>query len=201
MSDVSEPIGRVTRCSTQAFSGAVRTSSLGLPAFGACCQAEAEDGRVQVIGVIHDIRIEDDPLARQMATLDDLPAEQLADAQRNRQAPVEFSAITLGYLEAGHFISSLPPQPPFTLAPVYLMEQDALLKFSRDLSFTRQILNAEGVPGNELLAAMLKHMAAAYPAGERERFLLQAGRTIARFLAGDLPRLETILHTLQPGLS
>lgn len=199
MSEMSEPLGRVTRCSTQSFSGAVRASSLGAPAFGACCQAEAEGGRVQVIGVIYDIRIEDDPFARQMAALDDLPAEQLADAQRNRQAPVEFSALTIGYKEAGHYYSGLPPQPPFTLAPVYLMEQDALLDFSRDLSFTRQILNAEGVPGNDLAAAVLKRMADAYPADERERFLLQAGRTIARFLAGDLPRLETILHTLQPG--
>lgn len=201
MADVSEPIGRVTRCSTQAFSGAVRTSSLGLPVFGACCQAEAEGGRVQVIGVIHDILIEDDPLARQMAALDDLPAEQLADAQRNRQAPVEFSALTIGYLEEGRFHGGLPAQPPFTLAPVFLLETEKLLQFSRDLSFARQILNAEGIPGNELLAAILKQMAAAHPAGEQERFLLQAGRMIARYLAGDLPRLETILHTLQPRLS
>jgi hypothetical protein len=75
-----------------------------------------------------------------------------------------------------------------------------LLQISRDLSFTRQILNAEGVPGNELLAAVLKQMAAAYPAEDGKRFLLQAGRTVARFLAGDLLRLETILQILQTGL-
>ncbi len=190
-------MGRVTRCSTLMFSGAVRTSSLGMPAFGACVKAAAENGQVQVIGVLYDIRIEDDPLARQMATLEDLPAEQLADAQRNRQAPVEFSALTLGWIQGDRFHSSLPPQPPFTLAPVYLLEPAELRRISHDLSFTRQLLFVEGIPGDELLAALLKDMKDAHPAGDRERFLLQAGRTIARTLSGDLPRLETILDRLR----
>lgn len=195
----SEPIGRVTRCSTLMFSGAVRTSSLGMPAFGVCVKAAAENGQVHVIGVMVDIRIEDDPLARQMATLEDLPAEQLADAQRNRQAPVEFSALTLGWIQGERFHSNIPPQPPFTLAPVYLLEPAEILQISHDLSFTRQLLFVEGIPGDELVAALIKHMADAHPAGDRERFLLRAGRTIARTLSGDLPRLETILHMLQRG--
>ena len=94
MPDPTHPIGRITRCSTESFTGAVRPSALALPAFGAFCQAQDQSDQVQVIGVIYDIRIEDDPLARQMAALEELPAEQLADAQQNRQAPIEFSALT-----------------------------------------------------------------------------------------------------------
>ena len=170
-----EPIGRVTRCSTLMFSGAVRTSSLGRPAFGVCVKAAAENGQVQVIGAMVDIRIEDDPLARQMATLEDLPAEQLADAQRNRQAPVEFSALTLGWIQGERFHSSIPPQPPFTLAPVYLLEPAEMLQLSHDLSFMHQLLFAEGVPGDELVAALIKHMADAHPTGERELPVVLSG--------------------------
>lgn len=197
MPDPTGPIGRITRCSTQSFTGAVRPSALDLPAFGAFCQAQDQSGQVQVIGVIYDIRIEDDPLARQMAALEDLPSEQLADAQQNRQAPIEFSALTVGYRRAKGYSYSLPPQPPLTLAPVSLLEGEDLLQFSEKASFARLILASLNVPAEQLLAAALRSAVQARPEGERDRYLMLSGRSIARLLAGDLARLEQVLGALR----
>jgi hypothetical protein len=197
MSEPSGPIGRITRCSTQAFTGAVRPSALALPAFGAFCHAQDPSGEVRVIGVIYDIRIEDDPLARQMAALEDLPAEQLADAQQNRQAPIEFSALTVGFSQGEQYSFGLPPQPPLTLAPVHLLQGQALLQFTEQAGFARLILSSPNVPAEQLLAAALRVAVQARAEGERQRYLLAAGRSIARLLAGELPRLEQVLGALR----
>jgi len=191
-----EPFGRITRCSTQVFSGAIRPSAVEQPVFGAFCGAPDTGGELLVIGVIYDIRIEDDPLARQMAALEDLPAEQLADAQHNRQAPIEFSALTVGYRHAAGSVAGLPPRPPLTLAPVSLLEPPDLLEFSARFDFARLILASPNLPAEQLLAAALRTALAARPESERERYRLQAGRAIARLLAGDLPRLEQVLGAL-----
>jgi len=58
------PIGRVTRCSTRGFVGAVRLPEPQWPVFGTFCRAEAQQGQSQVIGLIYDLSIEDDELAR-----------------------------------------------------------------------------------------------------------------------------------------
>ncbi|MFN2149267.1 MAG: hypothetical protein ACK2T2_12830 [Anaerolineales bacterium] len=197
MPETTGPIGRITRCSTQLFSGAVHPSALSRPAFGAFCQAEDTAGEIKVIGVIYDLRIEDDPLARQMAALEDLPAEQLADAQKNRQAPVEFSALTVGYEQGDRIIYALPPRPPLTLSPVFLLSGQDLLRFTGEASFARLILASPNLPSEQLLAAALRSAIAARPEGDRDRYQLLAGRTVARLLAGDLPRLENVLGALR----
>ncbi|MEJ2012939.1 MAG: hypothetical protein P8X64_12050 [Anaerolineales bacterium] len=198
MPEAENPIGRVTRCSTQEFTGAVRPSALGLPRFGVFCQAQDSSGDLDIIGVIHNIRVEDDPLARQMAALEELPAEQLADAQQNRQAPVEFNALTVGYRQAGSSLHGLPPQPPLTLAPVRLLSEQELIQFTERVDFARLILARTDIPAEQLLAAALRIAAQAREQERRERYLLQAGRSIARLLAGDLPRLEAVLGALRP---
>ena len=197
MPDPCGPIGRITRCSTQAFSGAVHPSALARPAFGSFCQAPDSAGEIQILGVIYDLSVEDDPLARQMAALEDLPSEQLADAQKNRQAPVEFSALTVGYRQDDEFAYGLPPRPPLTLAPVTLLSGQDLLRFTEGADFARPILTSPNIPSEQLLAAAVRCAVAARPESERERYLLLAGRAIARLLADDLPRLESVLGALR----
>ncbi|MCK5053871.1 MAG: hypothetical protein KAR65_06315, partial [Anaerolineales bacterium] len=59
------------------------------------------------------------------------------------------------------------------------------------------ILNAPQLPVDELLATALRLSAQERLEEERERFLLQAGREVARLLAQDLTRLENILRGLR----
>ena len=191
-------IGRVTRCSTRGFVGAMRLPEPDLPVFGSFCKAEAQHGQSQVVGLIYDISIEDDELARQLATAEDLPPEQLADSQKNRQVPVEYSALAVGYLDGAEFVQRIPPQPPLTLAPIRALSQDEVRLFTTRLDFIPLIFSAPNLPADDLLAAALQHAAAIRPEHERRPFLLDAAQACARLLSFDLARLETLLQNLQP---
>lgn len=198
MADIKGLIGRVTRCSTLGFVGAVRLPEPDLPAFGSFCQAEAQQGRSQVIGLIYDIRTDDDAFARQVATAEGLTPEQLQDTQANRQVPVEFSALAVGYRNGDEFRYTLPPQPPATLSEIHPLAARDVQRFTDRLDFLPLILSASEVPVDELLAAALRQAAAIRPEGERRRFLVQAGRECARLLGHDLTRLENVIHSLRP---
>jgi len=182
-------IGRVTRCSTRGFVGAMQISENALPVFGSLCQAEAQGGRSYVVGLVYDISITDDQFARQLAAVEEVPQEQIADGQINRHVPVEFSALAVGFHDDGGFHQALPPQPPLTLASVFSMVPKDSVDFTSQLHFLH--------PVDELLTTALRLSAQARPEEEREQFLLQAGREVARLLAQDLTRLENILRGLR----
>ncbi len=194
----NEPlIGRVTRCSTRGFVGAVRLPEPEMPTFGTFCRTEAQQGKSRVIGLIYDISIEDDEFARQLASAEAPPVEQLADHQANRQVPVEYSALAVGYHDDDGFHYNLPPQPPLTLAPVHPLGAEEIAEFTERLDFLALILSALQVPVDELLIAALRNAASLRSGEDRENFLHQAGRTCARLLADDLTRLERVLLGLQ----
>lgn len=196
MSVSASSIGRVTRCSTRGFVGALRLPEPELPAFGSFCQAEAQQGQSRVVGLIYDISIEDDELARQMAASDRISPEQLADSQVNRQVPVEYSALAVGYLNGAGVHQSLPPQPPLTLAAVYTLTADELLQFTEHLDFLPLILSAPNLPTDDLLAAAVRTAAEARPDHERRAYRLQAAQECARLLARDLTRLDNLLRLM-----
>jgi hypothetical protein len=197
MSATQQAIGRVTRCSSRGFVGAVRLPEPDLPAFGGFCSAETQHGQTRVIGLIYDMSIEDDELARQMAAAEDLSAEQLADAQTNRQVPLEFSALTIGYARGETFYYSLPPQPPLTLAPIYPMAEAEVHNFTQRFDFLPLIFGADRLPVDDLVSAALRQAALTYPENQRQPYLIQAGRECARFIAADLNRLENLIRSLQ----
>ena len=196
MEEVHAMIGRVTRCSIRGFVGAVRLPEPDLPSFGAFCKAEAQQGHSQVIGLIYDISIEDDEFARQMATAESLSPEQFSDHQYNRQVPVEFSALAIGYQRDDQFHYNLPPQPPLTLAPIRALAPAERMAFTQRLDFIPLILSAPNLPVDDLLTAALRQAAQDRSGGERRRFLLQAGRECARLLDRDLSRLHVVVRGL-----
>ncbi|MCK4692159.1 MAG: hypothetical protein KAT23_00925 [Anaerolineales bacterium] len=196
MEEVHAMIGRVTRCSIRGFVGAVRLPEPDLPSFGAFCKAEAQQGHSQVIGLIYDISIEDDEFARQMATAESLSPEQFSDHQYNRQVPVEFSALAIGYQRDDQFHYNLPPQPPLTLAPIRALTPAERMAFTQRLDFIPLILSAPNLPVDDLLTAALRQAAQDRSGGECRRFLLQAGRECARLLDRDLSRLHVVVRGL-----
>lgn len=193
--EVGVVIGRVTRCSTRGFSGAYSLESNSTPSFGAFCAAPYP-GEGFVIGVVYDINIEDDPLARQLASLGDAPLEQILDSQNNRQIPVEFSVLNLGYQDKQGTYQRLPPRPPMTLEPIHLLPVLELIEFTDNLSFLSTITLNPTLPVDDLLIACILEAIHVRPETERKRYLVEAGRMLARILAGDLHRLEQILSKL-----
>ena len=189
-------IGRVTRCSIQGFAGGIRLTQPDMPAFGALCKAAAQQGASDVIGLIYDISIEDDELARQLAAAEMPPAELRADQQFVRPIPIEIRALTIGYAAEGRFEQRLPPQPPMTLAEIYPLAPDEIQKFTDRLDFLPLVLAAPQLPVDHLLAACLRLAALARPESARRPFLINAGRACARLLAGDLARLNQLVQNL-----
>jgi hypothetical protein len=190
-------IGRVTRSSTRGFVGAIRLPEPEIPSFGAFVRAEAQRGRSAVIGLIYDILVEDDAFTRQVATSEGLTPEQLADGQFNRQVPLEYSVLAVGYMLDDGFHYSLPPQPPMTMATIHALGPAETRRFSERPDWIPLVLAAPEIPADDLLAASLRLAAEARPEAERGEFLLTAGRECARLLSNDLARLHNLLRILQ----
>jgi hypothetical protein len=190
-------IGRVTRCSTRGFVGALRAPEPELPIFGGFCKAGAQQGKSYVIGIIYNISIEDDELTRQMATLEDPIQEELADQQVLRQIPVEYSVLSIGYQSNDQYIYSLPPQPPLALATIQMMTSEEILNFTNRLDFIPLILSADNLPADELLAASLRNAASVRHGPNQMTYLIEAGRYCARLLSNDLNRLDNVLRNLK----
>jgi hypothetical protein len=198
MTSDDKAIGRVTRCSTRGFVGAVRLPEPEWPVFGTFCRAEAQQGHSQVIGLIYDLSIEDDELARQLAATESLSPEQLADSQVNRQVPVEYHVLSVGYRTSERFVQSLPPQPPLTLAPIHRLSETDVRMFTAQIDFLKLVIAVQEIPVDDLLAAALQTAAAARPESERHAYLVEAAAECARLVGRDLTRLESLVRSLRP---
>ncbi len=196
MTTGAKVIGRVTRCSTRGFVGAVRLPEPEVPAFGTFCRVEAQHGHAHVVGLIYDISIEDDEFARQLAVADSPSPEEVADHQENRLL-VEYSALAVGYQTEGRFHYSLPPQPPLTLASIEATSEEEVRAFTERLDFLPLILSAQQVPVDDLVVAALRTAAAVRPPSQRRAYLVEAGRALSRLLSRDLARLEMVLRGLE----
>ncbi|MFN7209928.1 MAG: hypothetical protein ACK4P1_05985 [Aggregatilineales bacterium] len=191
-------IGRVLRASTTGFECGTRSTDLDEPRFGAFVQARRRNDPTVIIGLIYAIRIDDDPLVRQLIMANNINVATVRDQRENRMVPVEISVITVGCMEGDTPIYALPPRPPLSLDPVYLCDAEMLYTFTQRFDFFRLVLQAAQVPSEELLAAALRIAAAVRPPSEQTDYLIRAGQRLAQLLSGDLPRLHHLLRLIRP---
>lgn len=194
-------VGRVLRASTTGFDCGTRGSKIDeLHTFGAFVKVPISDGELAyAVGLIYAIRIDDDPLARELVMASYVDNNALLDQRENRMVPVEIGVINIGYMDNGVIVHSLPPRPPMSLSEVDLCEPEEVYAFTRRMDFFRLVLNAKEVPSDELMAAALRYAAWAYPeGGERYDFLVRSGRRLAGLLSHDLKRLAHILELIKP---
>jgi hypothetical protein len=190
-------VGRIIRSSTTRFAVGCQVLRPQVPVFGALVKVSAL-GDGEVYGLIHDVRMEDDPFVRQMAAAHgDLRPEYVEDMRRNRQVPIEVSVLVVGYSDGGAFRHRLPPQPPLSLDVLHTCVADELLAFTAQFDYFRLVLETQDLPSDELLAANLRYAAEARGPGGRD-FLVDAGRELARLLAYDLQRLDSLLRRIRP---
>lgn len=187
-------VGRIIRSSTTRFAVGCQVLRPQVPVFGALVKVRVLDD--QVYGLIHDVRMEDDPFVRQMAAADGLPPEYVEDQRRNRQVPIEVGVLVVGYRRGDSVHHRLPPQPPLSLDVIHTCDDGDLVEFTGRFDYFRLVLDNRDVPADELLAANLRYAAEARDSGGRE-FLVEAGRELARLLAVDLPRLDAILRRIR----
>ena len=195
---MSETIGRLLRSSTAGYVFGCSVPEPEVPLFGAFVKAPAQRGQTEVIGLIYDITIEDDPFVRQMVATPDLPEAYVEDQRVNRQVPIEVSVLAVGYRDGGGFQQALPPQPPITLDRISQCSPAEVVEFTSRFDFLRLILDSPDAPADELIAVSLRHAADLRPPEDRTFFLREAGKELARLLNRDLARLENLLRRIRP---
>jgi hypothetical protein len=190
------PVGRIIRSSTTRFAVGCQVLRPQVPAFGSLVKVPAV-GCDQIFGLIHDVRMEDDPFVRQMAVTDGVPAEYIEDQRHNRQVPIEVGVLVVGYQQDSEIVHRLPPQPPLSLDVIHTCAAGELVAFTEQFDYFRLVLDCRDLPADELLAANLRYGAEARgDAGNG--FLVNAGRELSRLLAMDLYRLDAILRRIRP---
>ncbi len=197
MTDAMIPVGRVLNASARGFTVGCRVMQPDIPAFGSFVRADARAPDDTIYGLIYDVAVQDDLFARRVI-LAELEEETISDLRENRLVPIEVSVLAVGYREGERIVHHIPPQPPVTMDHLYPCALDEVVAFTRQFDYFRLLLDAPGVPADELLAASLLAAAAARPAHERESFLVEAGRELARLLAADLLRLDGLLRRIRP---
>ncbi len=190
-------IGRLLRAGTTGCVVGCRVQMLAAPAFGGMVRIPLEDG-VQVYGLIHDIRIDDDGLVRQLVTAPEVSQEVILDNRQNRNVPLEISVIFIGYEKGGLVSHLLPPRPPLSLDAIYICDDAEIARFSGAgrFGYFRHVLRAPDLPVGELLAAHLQQAALAHAQIGRQDWLRAATQELIVLLRDDYPTLMTVLSTV-----
>ncbi|HYO87738.1 MAG TPA: hypothetical protein VER79_03770 [Candidatus Limnocylindrales bacterium] len=193
-------VGRVLRASTTGFDCGARSSGLnGAHAFGSFVKAPiSEDGALCAVGLIYGIRIDDDPLARELVMASAVNDYTLFDQRENRMAPVEICVLAVGYFLNGYGVHALPPRPPMSMAEVVSCSPDEVLQFTGRSEFFRHVLNAREAPCDSLLAACIRSASLARADHLQYDYLVDCGRACATLLCADLQRLSGVLALLDP---
>jgi hypothetical protein len=188
-------IGRLLRSSTSGFVAGCRIDQLELPSFGALVRAPLADD-YEVFGLVHDIRISDDGLVRQIVTAENVAPEVVSDNRERRVIPVELAVLALGYRQHGVVHHALPPRPPVSLDLVYLCDETAVREFAAPgrYAYLRLLLATPDLPLPQLLAAHIEQLSgaqtdpAAWKAGAVRELILQ--------LRDDYSALASVLDAL-----
>ena len=197
-------IGEVIESTTTSFTAGAY-ELLQAPPFGALVRAQARAEGMAVYGLVYEIRTgSKEPGGRALVRGRTYSGRELYDAEIYHEHPdlaevlqTEFTAITVGFVEAGRVRQYLPPQPPPVHYSVYECGDDELIGFTEGTDFFRTLLFAYQIPSDELLSAVIRAAARARGADERAD-LVHAGREAASLLKDDYDRLTAILRRIRP---
>ena len=193
----SIPIGRMLRSDTAGFTFGCNLPEPDVPLFGDFVKAPAQQGKIDIIGVIYNIFIEDDLLVKQLITVPQLPETYIQDQRNNRQIPIEVSVLSIGYVYNDTITYSLPPQPPVTLDYINTCAKNDIVQFTKSTDYLTLILNSNEPSIDELIITTLRRAAEARSIEEQGLFLFECGKKLARLLSHDPYKLDSILRRLK----
>ncbi len=189
-------IGRLLRAATTGYVAGCRVNQLNAPSLGALTRVPLGDS-YQIFGIIHDIRIDDDGLVRQLVTAENVTEEVMRDNRERRIVPVEMSALAVGYEQDGRVFHLLPPRPPLSLDAIYLCDEEEIARFTERFGYFRHILNAKDIPIGEVIAA---HLMQAQSAHTDKTWMDKAIHEIITLLRDDYVALMSVLSALSDAI-
>jgi hypothetical protein len=194
-------IGNVLRSELRSFVVASRIPAPEVPTFGAFVRAPIQQGTAKLIGLVYDIRLQDDPFLRNLAATV-VPGnpeydEIIRDQRENRAVPVEISVAAVGYRygATGGYTYGYPPQPPMVLHQIEVCSASEVREITSTPDFMRVLLDNPDLPADELIPTVLLQTAPEHR-DDRQDYLLKAGRYLARHLARDPARLDKVLRRI-----
>ena len=190
------PIGHVLRSSTTGFVVGCKIMKDDTPQFGEFVKVAVTE-QTNIIGVIYDVTVRDDPAVRQLILSGTLAEEVILDQRENRLVPIEISVLIVGFQRGEQFAQALPPQPPISLEALHLCTTAEIVAFTEQLDFLRLIFSAPNIPADDLAVACLTRAAELRAPEIRRQYLVGAGKHIARLLFDDMLRLDSILQQLK----
>jgi hypothetical protein len=186
----------VLRANVAGFTAGCRFLPAHTPRFGDLIKIQQAE--LCLFGLLVDVRAQDDLAVRQLILVDKLEPEVVLDQRENRLTPLEIDVVTVGYRRGGgRIVYGLAPQPPLSLDALTVADDADLRAFTVRLDYLSLLLETRNISADELLLAHLSRAAAARATEVRYRFLVEAGRELARLLTHDLRRLETLLCRLR----
>lgn len=192
-------IGRLLRAGTGACVVGCRVSQASAPVFGSLVRIPFAGEKYQIFGLIYDIHIDDDGLVRQLVTADRVEPAVLADNRLNRNVPVEFSVLHVGYQQDGRISHLLPPRPPLSLDAIFACDEAETAGFTSAgrFGYFRHVLRAAAdLPVGELLAAHVLQAQAAQAAAGNPGWRDRAVQELITLLRDDYPTLMSVLGAL-----
>lgn len=189
-------IGRVLRANTRMFVFGCKVPRSEVPIFGSFVKTKIQYKDATVFGLICNIEIQDDGMTKLLSVSEEATDEDI-EWQRQRRVPVEASVLCVGFQEnTGEIRQTLSAQPPITLDDVFNCDDDEVMQFTRKLDFFRLVLDARDTPCDELLAASIRLSRDVRVVSQRETFIRDCGRELARLLSNDGARLESVLRRM-----
>lgn len=191
-------IGEVIEASTTEFIAQCYDLH-GAPPLGSLLRTS--EGKTEIFAVTCHVRTGSiDPGRRPVARgFDDEDEEEIY--RRHPELPqllrTELRALVIGFREDSVVHHYLPPRPPRLHGFVYQCNGAEMVAFTERLDFLPTLITASPpVPADELIGAFLRQAGAARGEGSR-RFLVSAGKELARALSTDPQRLGAILTRIR----
>ena len=122
-----------------------------------------------------------------------------SNPQLARLMSTRFDALIVGHDAASVVRHYLPDHPPHVHAFVFLASDEDAARFAASVDFLPLLVNASTYGGgqtDEVVAACIRGLSACLP--DPDGFRIRAGKALANQLAGDLPRLDSLLKRLSP---
>lgn len=126
----------------------------------------------------------------------DTEAEALSsNPQIERLLHTKFRAVIVGYREAGAIRRYPPLNAPRMYSFVRKCDGAELAEFSDSHEFLATLLSAPMEAPDHVVSSFLRHASGAHP--DARQYLVSAGKSLAIALPGQLPRLNSILRSLE----
>ena len=207
--DITRRVGEVVVSASDRFT-AQCYRLYDAPPFGAfvrsnmvASSSDDEGGAVSIYGVVY--RVVSEPLdpTRPIAPRGEGEGSEediyRSNPQLERLLCTRFDVLIVGHTDGGGTNQYLPAQPVRIHAFVHNCTADEVARFTCSIGFLDLLVHSN--PGgrgitDEVIGACLRQ-ASVHQEQPRE-FLVSAGKTLAVQLAGDLPRLDSLLKRLSP---